>query len=76
MFKLFGMLSFFGFFLFGCGSGDSSSSSSPGQSLASKCREMCQCSFDANYKMASSVSECASFCVELGGGGPIHPSCQ
>jgi hypothetical protein len=26
--------------------------------------------------MANSVQECADFCVELGGGGPIHPSCK
>ena len=48
-----------------------------GRSSDSSCHQMCRCSFNANYKMASSIDECADVCSTLGPmTPPIHPSCM
>ncbi len=60
-------------------SGSSSSSKKKTEeSSSSRCHEMCQCSFDNNYKpISSSVSDCAQTCSEFGPATPpIHPSCK
>ena len=59
----------------------STSSSQPKSKYETVCRQMCECSFENNWKRSQTIAECTSFCADTIGpstacsGGALYHGC-